>query len=57
MRELKLIPNYEKLLTDRRTPHGVRELKPPWLSQLGVPRRRTPHGVRELKLVDSYRKG
>ena len=52
MRELKQKERAGRVAHPRRTPHGVRELKPPPLVSWGVvPTCRTPHGVRELKHV------
>ena len=53
MRELKHFRSRYTLLSFRRTPPGVRELKPPpCLSKNLLRLRRTPPGVRELKLPD-----
>ncbi len=41
----------EYLVGERRTPHGVRGLKPFLLIHLPVSYGRTPHGVRGLKLI------
>ena len=49
MRELKLTLPTQKMQGERRTPHGVRELKCRRTAICTRLSGRTPHGVRELK--------